>query len=81
MGAAITQIYCVLPCLLQVLEGLETYITTEKFLHTLEAASAEWIDLCEHQHQHHKPGQVAPGGLELELLQVGIRTCAVDGSS
>eukprot|EP00775_Hariotina_reticulata_P013853 gene13853-13975_t len=34
----------------QVLEGLESYIATTQFLHTLEQASAEWIDLSEHQH-------------------------------
>lgn len=39
----------------QVLEGLETYIATEQFLHKLEAASAEWIDLSEHQLPHPHP--------------------------
>eukprot|EP00878_Enallax_costatus_P001384 GHUV01001534.1.p1 GENE.GHUV01001534.1~~GHUV01001534.1.p1 ORF type:complete len:271 (+),score=94.73 GHUV01001534.1:308-1120(+) len=35
---------------MQVLDGLETYIASEQFLHKLEQASAEWIDLSEHQH-------------------------------
>ena len=57
---------------LQVLQGLETYITTEKFLHTLEAASAEWIDLSDHHQQPHK-GWTPPNSSELELQQVGCR--------
>lgn len=55
--------------MLQVLQGLETYITTEKFLHTLEAASAEWIDLSDHQQQPHKGW--GPSSSELELSEVG----------
>jgi hypothetical protein len=54
----------------QVLQGLETYIESEKFLHTLEAASAEWIDLSDHQHAPHKGGSPYQGSLELELQQV-----------
>jgi hypothetical protein len=54
----------------QVLQGLETYITTEKFLHTLEAASAEWIDLSDHQ-QHPPKGWSPPSSnSELELQEV-----------
>lgn len=53
---------------MQVLEGLETYIATEQFLHKLEQASAEWIDLSEHQH-HPLPPKVASD--ELEMVQVG----------
>lgn len=51
----------------QVLDGLEKYIATEHFLHKLEQASAEWIDLSEHQ--RHTPGNYRsqPG---LELTQV-----------
>ena len=49
------------------LQGLETYITTEKFLHTLETASAEWIDLSDHQQHPHKGWSIA----ELELPEVG----------
>lgn len=55
-------------CMLQVLQGLETYITTEKFLHTLEAASAEWIDLSDHKQQPHK----AWGSSSSELSEVGF---------
>lgn len=56
--------------MLQVLQGLETYITTEKFLHTLEAASAEWIDLSDHQQHPHKGWSPPSSSSELELLQV-----------
>jgi hypothetical protein len=47
----------------QVLEGLETYIATEDFLHKLEQASAEWIDLSEHEKQQQASDTTA-GGLE-----------------
>lgn len=57
----------------QVLQGLETYIQTEKFLHTLEAASAEWIDLSDHQQQHVHKGWSPPASVSgLELMQVGM---------
>jgi hypothetical protein len=59
-----------LGCMLQVLQGLETYITTEKFLHTLEAASAEWIDLSDHKQQPHKAW--GSSSSELELSEVGF---------
>lgn len=59
-------------CLLQVLQGLETYITTEKFLHTLEAASAEWIDLSDHQQHPHKGWSPPSSNCELELQEVGV---------
>lgn len=55
----------------QVLQGLETYIESEKFLHTLEAVSAEWIDLSDHQQQPHKGGSPHVGSLEIDLQQVG----------
>lgn len=51
----------------QVLEGLETYIATEDFLHKLEQASAEWIDLSEHEQHQKTPGAAAKG---LELTRV-----------
>lgn len=60
----------------QVLQGLETYIESEKFLHTLEAVSAEWIDLSDHQHLPHKGVSPYPGSLELELQQVSCLLCA-----
>jgi hypothetical protein len=54
----------------QVLEGLETYIATEDFLHKLEQASAEWIDLSEHD-KHQQTSEVAKGGLELTQVRPG----------
>jgi hypothetical protein len=50
---------------IKVLEGLESYIATTQFLHTLEQASAEWIDLSEHQH----PTKNLQHG-SVELMQV-----------
>lgn len=44
----------------EVLQGLEAYVATEAFLHTLEAASAEWIDLS--QHEHHQQGGAGGAG-------------------
>lgn len=61
---------CCLIWVVQVLQGLETYITTEKFLHTLEAASAEWIDLSDHQQHPHKGWSPPSSSSELELQQV-----------
>jgi hypothetical protein len=55
----------------QVLQGLETYITTEKFLHTLEECSAEWIDLSDHQQHPHKgwtPPSSSTSGVELQQV-------------
>lgn len=55
------------------LQGLETYIESEKFLHTLEAVSAEWIDLSDNQQPPHKGGSPHVGNLEMELQQVRWR--------
>lgn len=68
-------------CLLQVLQGLETYITTEKFLHTLEAASAEWIDLSDHQQHPHKGWSPPSSSCELELQEVGVSLQALHAAS
>jgi hypothetical protein len=57
---------------LQVLEGLETYIATEDFLHKLEQASAEWIDLSEHE-KHQQSPQATTGGLELTQVREDAR--------
>jgi hypothetical protein len=67
--------------LLQVLQGLETYITTEKFLHTLEAASAEWIDLSDHQQHPHKGWSPPSSSCELELQQVCMPWQALHAAS
>lgn len=59
---------------MQVLEGLETYIATEDFLHKLEQASAEWIDLSEHE-QHQKTPGAAAKGLELTRVRNTAAAC------
>jgi hypothetical protein len=59
---------------MQVLEGLETYIATEDFLHKLEQASAEWIDLSEHEQHKKKPGTTQTG-LELTRVRAAPATC------
>lgn len=62
---------------MQVLDGLESYIATEEFLHKLQQASAEWIDLSEQQQQQHAPKLTADG---LEFAKVRAAACSAISS-